>query len=78
MEELELDPDSEYYLTEREFVDEVCAKHETLTVDGHAEETVVEGGGHDLNLTGELLHTYLADLAEPCEEMLLRCHFEGR
>ncbi len=32
----------------------------------------------DLELTGELLHHYLADLGTPCEDMMLRCHFEGR
>ena len=77
-EELEHDPTSEFYLTEREFVQEVCEKHERLGDDGHGSAETAEGEVHNLNLTGELLHKYLADLAEPCEDMLLRCHFEGR
>ena len=111
--ELSLNNQSEKYLVEKEFVGEICAKHENVGysshdsngTEGHA-ETEDQGhhrrrkrgssahsssssdeeedfGAHigangDLELTGKALHEYLADLGTPCEEMLLRCHFEGR
>lgn len=75
-EELEKDPNSTFYLTEKKFVEEVCAKHENIKkkegATGHEEEE------ENLNLSGELLYHYLADLGNSCEDMLLRCHFEGR
>ncbi len=31
-----------------------------------------------MELTGEALHEYLFDVGNPCFEMIVRCHFEGR
>ncbi len=75
-------------------MEEVCAKHEALAVQSQdsAAAAAAAASGHGgggaaadhhgdttpLNLTGEMLHEYLADLATPCDQMLLRCHFEGR
>ena len=99
-EELNKDPESEFYLVEQQFVKGVCSKHESIGsshsssgTDSHRRRkrgsgsnnssTVSDNSGHigangDLELTGEMLHHYLADLGTPCEDMLLRCHFEGR
>ncbi len=71
--ELASDPNSNYYQTERRFVDEICAKHEKFEA-GHGAGSHTQG---DLELTGEALHEYLADLGVSCADMLLRCHFEG-
>ncbi len=74
IDELEKDPESTFYQTEMKFVEEVCAKHENIKENYHGEK----GDGDNLNLTGKMLHYYLADLGNSCEDMLLRCHFEGR
>jgi len=31
-----------------------------------------------LNISGAELKQYVADIGNPCSDMLLRCHFEGR
>ncbi len=118
-EELVKDPESEFYLVEQQFVQEICAKHESIasghdshstngTSDGDDNDDNSQNSGHrrrkrgsssssghdssgsgddfsghigangDLEMTGKMLHHYLADLGIPCEQMLLRCHFEGR
>ena len=68
-EELHVDPDNEFYRTEYALVDEICAKHEKFTAN-HGNDD------HDMHLSGDLLHEYLTDLAQPCDTLLLRCHFE--
>ena len=70
--EISIDSHNEKASKERQFVRDVCMKHERFD-DSH-------GHGHeeDLQLSGEQLHEYMNDLAEPCHDMLLRCHFEGR
>ena len=92
---MEKDPTNEFYITEKRFVDEICAKHENLVnemdhgkddndMDSkyknmtslHAQPVGHEDG--DLKLSGDDLHYYLADLGYSCDEMMLRCHFEGR
>ena len=61
---------------EMRFVREVCAKHENLNDENG--ETFGDDLGQSESLDGSQVREYLADLGNPCEEMLLRCHFEGR
>jgi len=40
--------------------------------------TAVELESNNLNVTGSQLKHFLADVGNPCQDMILRCHFEGR
>ena len=59
-------PDVERWKTEKVFIEEVCESHSKKAGEDHDDEE------EDLNMTGHEVHEYLADLAHPCEEMLLR------
>ena len=90
-EKIQAHPDDGDLLIEREFVDEICEAHakpgEAAYDSSH--DMVLTGDQERNQIKGILiqkmcncqfpkqLHHYLEDLAEPCNEMILRCSFEG-
>ncbi len=61
-------PSVEKWKTEQLFIEEVCATHSKKAAEGdHSSEEE-----EDLNISGSEVHEFLADLAHPCNEMLLR------
>ena len=69
-EKLEDDPDNEMLKKEHLFMEEVCGSH--LDEERHEDDD-----GKDLELTGHQVHEFLADFSQPCDKMILRCHFAG-
>ncbi len=64
--ERKLHPTNKTLIMEQEFVWEICETHTEKTNDSH-----------DLDMSGDKLHHYLEDLAQPCDEMIVKCYFEG-
>ena len=74
---LRSDPLNEKYTLERNMVDEIChleGEAAVATHDGAGDETAVLD---TIALSGDDLHYYLHDLSHHCDEMFLRCFFEG-
>ena len=89
---LKAHPDDSDLLVEREFVDEICEAHakpgeaaydssHDMALTGDQERNQMNGIIIQIKMCNcefpKQLHHYLEDLAEPCNEMILRCSFEG-
>lgn len=80
-EQLQNDPSSTEYLTEARFAQEICSEHIRFD-NGSEHESAAASHDHDdddldLDLTADDLHRYLKELGQSCDDLLLRCHFEG-
>jgi len=77
--DLKKDPTNLYLLQEEFFIDEVCDSNTHLgeEVDTAANHDIIEQLHHGLNLSDEDVHHMLNEVAHPCDDMLVQCHFEG-
>jgi hypothetical protein len=58
------EPTVEKWKTEKLFIEEVCSSSAKLSSEAESPK--------DLNISGHQVHDFLADLAHPCNKMLLR------
>lgn len=63
------EPEKELWKKELLFVEEVCASH----LESHSE---VDETSQTLNISGHELHEFLENLAQPCDQLLLRYLFD--